>query len=138
LFCQKVLRWIVIRESLPPWPADDRPIALADAPPLLKGLKLVSIGPCPPSSLTSPSSRNGLSKTNGRWPQPLYQSRARVCKMLQSYGLQQAVSSHATCGRISTWVTFSCQISCTFCLSRGNLPRSKVVKNIATGMSRQA
>ena len=43
LFCQKVQRWIVIRESLPSWPADDRSRVLADIPRLLKGPKLVLV-----------------------------------------------------------------------------------------------
>jgi len=124
LFCQRC--YLGYERAYPLWRADNRSRALADTLRLLKGPKLVSH-----DFFVTPLPGNGLSKTNGRWRQLLYGSGARVCKMLQRYGLQQGVVSHHLRSDLYLGHIFLLDIPATSFAIHRNLRRRKVVENIA-------
>src|SRR5271170_3231876 len=86
----------------------------------------------PPSSLMSPSSRNGLSKTNGRWPQPFIPIlRSSMQDAAELWVATSRVVSRHLRSDLYLGHIFLSNIQHLLLLSHGNLPRSKVVENIA-------
>jgi hypothetical protein len=123
LFCQKVLPWIAIQESLPSWLADDRSVALADAPRLLKGPKLLLAHATFVTDVTFREWFVGNQRPIATAHTDLVLEYARSCRVM---------GCNKPC-RLTPLVVRSLLGSHfpALLLSHGNLPRSKVVENIA-------